>query len=313
MALGKEQRTAPLALAVDAALAREPQDLPGALEGDRRLLPRDVRTERRPPVPNRRLELVPSRGRGNQRDVEGREMCHERVRTEADRQAVRPLAALVGFDHHHRHAPRQAPGGIRGRRLHRRGRRGWVLHQQRGKALTPAVEHAGGRRLLARVALDRVGGQLVDVGEDRFGQRVQGARRQPGPLACGREPPPGHPGSEPVGRQQRVQAPPRPHLAAAEVQVHLTVRVRIRLRIGHEAGEARERLLDSGPERLSERPLERARVVGNPATQLGDDLVGERGQLGAEHIGHLRRQPGPRMLGNRLLESYKNCVSDRGD
>ena len=59
------------------------------------------------------------------------------------------------------------------------------------------------------------------------------------------------------------------------------------------------------PQRLPERPLERARVVGHAVAQLGDDLVGERGQLGAQHVGHLRRQRLPWMLGDHLWGTYK--------
>ena len=103
------------------------------------------------------------------------------------------------------------------------------------------------------VALDRLSRQLVDVGEDRLREQVQRARLQPGCLAGGREPPPGHPRAEAICGEQRVEAAAGPHLAAPEVDVDAATGAAIGLGALDHLDELPQRLLDPGPQSLSER------------------------------------------------------------
>ena len=182
-------------------------------------------------------------------------------RRRCDRRAVRAGRAGRGRSgHERRHGPRQRPAGGRGRREHRLlvGRR--VLREQPHEPPPQPLALARGGRLLLRVALRRLGRELVDVGEDRLAERVDGLGLQAGVLARLHEAPPRQPRAEPVGGQQRVEAAPRAHLAAAEVHVGARGRGR-RRRSGPRSGRrsARARSRRRAGRRARTRPPSRGR------------------------------------------------------
>ena len=103
---------------------------------------------------------------------------------------------------------------------------GRLAEQQRRQLVATAPAQVLDLGLRLRVALDRVGGELVDVGEDRLGEQAELLGVQPGPAAGRRDPPPGDPGADPVGGLQRVERAPLAQLAAAEGDVDLAAHAR---------------------------------------------------------------------------------------
>ena len=83
------------------------------------------------------------------------------------------------------------------------GRR--VAQQQGEQLAAAALALALALALRLRVALDRVGRELVDVGEDRLGQQAELRPDRRPALARPPRPPPGHPRADPVGGLQGVE------------------------------------------------------------------------------------------------------------
>ena len=161
----------------------------------------------------------------------------------------------------------------------------------------PAVELslAGRRRLLAGVPGRRLGGQRIDVGEDRFREHVQRLRFQSGRTPEGDKAPPRDAGTGPVGAQQRVETSAGAHLALTERPVHIRAPDRS---AGFDLGEeVVKRLLDAGADPSAELPLERTRVCGDPADRV-DHLVRDVRQRGSEDVNDARWQLVPRLIGH---------------
>ena len=179
-------------------------------------------------------------------------------------------------------APRRASAAT-SRRPGRRcgsppGAGGGSWDEQADQPPPAALALAGGRRLLLGVAVGRLRGDLVDVGEHRLAEREQRVGRQPRVLAGLDEAAPGEPGADPVGGEQRVEAAAGVELAAPEVHVRVARAADVGGRVGDHVHEAPERDLDAEPHHLPERPFHRARVVGDLDGDRGDHLVGEAGQ-----------------------------------
>jgi hypothetical protein len=266
----------------------------GASEAQAGLLPAGDRSEPGLPAAQRGGELAAATGRGGvgQHDQrQRRQRRHERLRAEPHRQAV----GLLAVHRQRRQRAGKRPAGV-GRRGLDRGRRGGrLLHEQRREPLAEALERARRGGLLLRVALDRVGRQLVDVGEDRLGKRVQRGRWQAGTLAGGRQTAPSHPCADAIRREEGVQAATGAHLAAAEVHVGLPARGARRLRVLHRRDELAERLLHAGPQGAAEGTLQRAGVVRHALAHRGHDLVRERRELWPQRACNPGREglPGP--------------------
>ena len=145
--------------------------------------------------------------------------------------------------------------------------------------------------LRLRVALDRVGGELVDVGEDRLGEQAERLGVEVGRAGRpARDPPPGDPGADPVGGLQRVERPALAQLAAAEGDVDLAADPAAGLGIADQGDELPQRLADAGADAAAEAALERARVLGHLAGDRREDLLGDRVELGLDQ----RRRPARR-------------------
>src|SRR5204863_341342 len=80
-------------------------------------------------------------------------------------------------------------------------------------------------RLLARVALRRRRRDLVDVGEDRLGERVQRLGIDAALVPRLGEPAPRHPRARAIGREQRVERAAVARLRLPEALVHLAAAV----------------------------------------------------------------------------------------
>ncbi len=174
------------------------------------------------------------------------------------------------------------------------GALGGTAEEQREHALAPSVALAGGLLLGGGVSLDRGGGKLIDVGEDRVGQRAENLRGEAGGEAGAGHAAPGHPRADPIGGLERVEAAPGAHLAAAQRHVDGEVeRPRI-LRRGDERGELAQRVVHAKPDGASELALERPRVDGYLLSDHREDLLTQRGHLGGEQRGRLRREGPPR-------------------
>ena len=107
-----------------------------------------------------------------------------------DRGAIRAGRAGRGRrGHERRHGARQRPAGGRGGGEHRLLVGGRVLREQPHEPPPQPLALARRGRLLLRVALRRLGRELVDVGEDRLAERVDGVglrarRRGPPPRSA---------------------------------------------------------------------------------------------------------------------------------
>ena len=179
----------------------------------------------------------------------------DRVADHSGRQARRDLRVLFAGDRQHRQRARQRPVGLHGGRLDGPGIRRRIADQHPHQSATPQVGLAGRGRLLERITLGRFGRQHVDVGEQRLGQQVQRVGLEARLDADLGEPPPRDPSADAVGAEQRLEAPPRAHLAAAERRVDVRARdVTADLDLGQ---EVTQRLLDALPDTVPERPLER--------------------------------------------------------
>ena len=161
------------------------------------------------------------------------------------------------------------PRGSRQRGGRRRGPDGLlpggrVLGEEPHQPAAAALVLAGRGGLLLRVALGRLGGELVDVGEDRAAERVDRVGLQAAGDARLDEPPPGEAGADAVGGEQRVEAAARLELPAPELDVGAARARRVGVGRGEQVEEAVERDLDADPHGLPELALERPRVARAP-------------------------------------------------
>ena len=191
-----------------------------------------------------------------------------------------------------RHFPRR--GARRRRQVGRVG--GRVGEQQRDQLAPPPAAQVLDLGLRLGEALDRVGGELVDVGEDRLGQERQRFGPDPGPPAGVGEAPPGDPGADPVGGLQRVERAPGALLAAAERQVDLAARVAPRVGIADQGDELGQRLLHPAPDPAPEAPLQRPRVLGDLVGDRLEDLGRDRVDLAFDQVGDPGGQLAPGLV-----------------
>ncbi len=138
-----------------------------------------------------------------------------------------------------------------------------VADQNRGELAAAAAATVLDFRLGLRVALHRVGGKLVYIGEDRLGEQAQHLGVEPGAPTRRGDPPPGDPGPDPIGRLQGVERPALPQLAAAERDVDLAADPAAALGIADQGDELAQRLLHPRPGcRARNRPPAAARTRG---------------------------------------------------
>ena len=153
------------------------------------------------------------------------------------------------------------------------------------------------------VALDRVGRELIDVGEDRLGEHGELVRIDVAAPRRGRDSPPRHPSADAVGGLQRVEGAALPQLAASEAHVDVAARLPPRVGIADQGDELAQRLGDPGADAGAERPLQRPGVLGHLAGDRGQDLLGGLGELGLDRFGELGRQRAPWLAIEALLSS----------
>ena len=181
-----------------------------------------------------------------------------------------------GHDDGRRQAPVSRVSGRGDRSRVGRGRR----HEQLGQRAAAALELARPLGLLAREALGGLGRELVDVGEDRLGEQHERLGRQTRLQAQSGQPPPGHAGTGPVGRQQRVQRAAGTDLSPPEVQRDGATADRAPAGQLHELGQ---RALHASPHR-ARATLQRPRVRRDLRSDRVHDLLGQRRKMGSEHV-----------------------------
>ena len=101
------------------------------------------------------------------------------------------------------------------------------------------------------------------------------------------QPPPRDPRADAVGGLERVERAALAQLAGAQRGVDLATRTAVARRASDQVDELPQRLGYAGPHAVSERPLERARVVRHLARDRGEDFVGGRLELGLDQVRHL--------------------------
>ena len=110
----------------------------------------------------------------------------------------------------------------RPRRRPRSGAGDWIM--QHGEPAPAALRFARGCRLLLRMALGRGRRKLVDVGEDRLGKAGEDLLAELGGAGGFRHPPPGDPGADAVGSEERLHRSSRARLATADAHIDLAPR-----------------------------------------------------------------------------------------
>jgi hypothetical protein len=191
-----------------------------------------------------------------------------------------------------RHFPGRSPGG--GGDVAGVGRR---IAEQKGHQLTatsPTYVLDLGLRL--RVALDRIGGELVDVGEDRLGEQRERLGTDVGATAGVGEPTPRHPRADPVGGLQGIEGAAGLLLAATEGEVDLASRITARVRVADHRDELGEGLADAAADPAPEAAVERPGVLGDLAGDRLKDLGADRLDLPFDQVGDPRRQVAPRFV-----------------
>ena len=263
-------------------------DRPGLGE----LRSRDGRSERRGHPAGRPLELRPPLRSGRAGDEGAADPPNggdERIRREP---ATDAGEVLLG-DRQRGGAPRQPPPRRlrRGPDLSVGGRR---VTQQQGEELTAAALALS--LLLAlglRISLHRVGGELIDVGEDRLGEQSELLGVGPAAAGSGGDTAPGDAGTDPVGGLERVERAALPQLGPAQANVDVPTRLPPRGGVADQRNELAQRLADAGADRDAERALERTGVLGDLTADARQDLLGHLGQLGLDRVGEGRRQGVP--------------------
>ena len=241
----------------------------GGAERGSHVLSRARGGEGRPP--SGALRVADRRQAANRPVLRSLAVPDEGVGRQVGRQALGPRVLEAQHGHGARLAPARRLRG--GGEL--RGTRGRLGDQQLEQATAPLPPLAGALRGGLRVALGGGGRELVDVGEDRLREGDERGRWVAGALRGVGEPPPRGLRPRPVGGEQRVERPPRAHLAAPERHVDLA-----RGQAGpgpgaHELDEPAERLLHPHPHGLAEAALERRRVGRHAGPHRLDHLVHE--------------------------------------
>ena len=180
-------------------------------------------------------------------------------------------------------------------------RSGGLAHQQHDELVTAPAAHVLALRPGGRIAVDRVGGELVDVGEDRLSQEAEDLRVEPGLAADAGEAAPGDAGANPVGGLQRVQRAALAQLAAAERDVDLAPQPAAGLRIANQGNELFERLADAGANPAAEAALQRARVLRDLAGDRREDLRGHGLELRLDQVGDRSRKAAPGLRFTEIL------------
>ena len=127
--------------------------------------------------------------------------------------------------------------------------------------------------LLVGESLRRRRGQLVDVSEDRLGERVEGVRIEPGLVARASDPAPGSLGADAVGVQERVEGAAGAVLTTAEANVDVAPGQLGALAARGQLEEALEGLAHAGPDVR----VDHALVLGHGLGHRGEHLVDEGG------------------------------------
>ena len=207
--LGQVQVSLDHSLRLDHARLRRPQGRGGDRPCPAELIPRHRRAERRRDAAGRSLELggaIRARRAGEQRAADAAHARDQRIRRKA---AADPGQVLIR-DGERSGASREPPPGRLGRRADLGVGRGWIAQEQGEKLAAPDLALALLLALGLRVALDRIGRELVDVGEDRLGQQRRAPRGRPW-----RAGPPPRPAARRPGRRRgrrtgasRASAPP---------------------------------------------------------------------------------------------------------
>ena len=228
-------------------------------------------------------------GAGDEGAADAAHARHEGVRREA---AADPRQVLLRHGER-RGAPRQPPAGRLGRRADLGVGRRRISQQQGEQLAAAALALALLLALGLRVALDRVGRELVDVGEDRLGEQLELLRV--GALAPRRrrDPPPGDARPDPVGGLERVEGPPLAVLGPAQPYIYVASLLAAGRRVADQLDELAERLADARADRHAEGALQRARVLGDLAADRLQDLLGRLGQLGLDRVGQRGRERVP--------------------
>ena len=213
----------------------------------------------------------------------------DRVSGQPRGETLQPLLVTRKRRRRSRHAPARRLGcssqvGLRG---------GRVADEQAHQLAAPVAALSLEPRASLRVALDRVGRELLDVGEDRLREQAEHLGVDPRARGGGRQAPPGDPGADAVGRLEGVERAALPQLPGAERRVHLAAGTAFPGRASDQFDELPQRLGYAGAHALPERPLQRARVVRDLERDRGEDLVSGRLELGLDQIGDLGRQRAP--------------------
>ena len=203
-------------------------------------------------------------------------------------------ASEIGLgDGEGRCAPRQPPA----RRLRRGadllvgGRR--VTEQQREQLAAAALALALLLSLCLGIAFDGVGGELVDVGEDRLGEQAELLGVGAAPPGGRRDVAPGDTRADAVGGLQRVEGPALAVLPAAQPDVDVAAGVPARLGVANQLDELTQGLAHPGPDSRPKGALERAGVLGDLEGDGLQDLLGCRRELRLDRVGDLGRQRVP--------------------
>ncbi len=171
-----------------------------------------------------------------------------------------------------RGGPRRLPVRRLGGRgeLGLRGRR--VAQEQRDQLAPAPLALALALRALLRIALDGVGRQLLDVGEDRLGERADHPAVEARAARGLRQPPPGDARADAVRRLERVERAALAELAAAEGDVHVAAGLAPAVGVADQGDELAQRLGHAHLHPAPEGALERSGVLGDLAGDRAEDL-----------------------------------------
>ena len=279
----------------------------------RGLLPGHRRPERRPAAAHRRLELARRRpGAGTRRHDERRHVRHERLGAEPKREPVGLLAAraVVRLHDEHGEAARQPPGRVRRRGLHR-GRRPPAAPARAGRPAAGGGAGARRPRPPARARSPRSSRPTARRCRRRSPRRARtacaagGRRARPPRRAAAR------PRARRAGRRRAAHRGSGPPASRPRPRFRYTSRPSSRSAPGFptmrgEAARAPPPPRCAAPARTGPRAGARSRARRGSARSTISSA--SAGQLGAQHLGHLRRQALPWMLGDHLWRTYKKRV-----
>src|SRR3954468_1397562 len=193
-------------------------------------------------------------------------------------------AGPLGLGHERDEPIGQPPGRALGLGADALGCGGRVGGQQAREGAEAALALARGARLLGGVALDRLGGDRVDVGEDRLADVVERLGGQPAGRAGIDDAPPRHARADAVRGQERVEAAAGARLAAAERDVDLALAVARAARSLEPVDEAAQRDLDAAAHVAPEGAGQWAGVFGDLGANRGDDLLCRAVERGAQRF-----------------------------